>query len=282
MTFYTEFPKDATRMTQKDLIDIAAKNCSICENGFYENNSGAKVDITQARDRALETAITIKKDYTFPKALEMKPSRAGAIEITRETTVGASYRLIVHDKLRTVALNFANAIEPGGGLWRGSRSQEEAICRSSILYSVIETQKDMYRAASRDDVLFTDTMILSPDVPVIRDDAYVFLDEPFNASFITCAAPYALGYDGDPEILRKTIETRIRKIVLCAVEHGYEAIVLGAFGCGAFGNSITDVAQIFRKVLFDEGLRYHFEKVTFAVFGREEENFTEIQSALTE
>ena len=282
MTFYTEFPKDAKRMTKSELIGIAEKNCAVCESGFYENNAGEKVDITQARDRALQTVITIKSDYTFQKGLEMKPSRAGVIEVTRETTIGASHRLIVEDKLRAVALNFANPFEPGGGLWRASLAQEEAICRSSILYDVIKTQEDMYSAASHDDVLFTDTMILSPDVPCIRDDPCVFLDEPFNASFITCAAPYAYDYHGDPEILRQTLETRIRKIVLCGVEHGYEAIILGAFGCGAFGNSIKDVAQIFRKVLFDEGLRYRFAKVTFAVFGRVEENFTEIQRALAE
>lgn len=53
-----------------------------------------------------------------------------------------------------------------------------------------------------------------------------------------------------------------------AVEEGYTRLVLGAWGCGNFGNDPELVAKLFHEVL-----KGHFEEVTMAVFDHSEDQF---------
>ena len=50
-----------------------------------------------------------------------------------------------------------------------------------------------------------------------------------------------------------------------AYRHKYREIVLGAWGCGAFGNSPDMVAECFRLELIDNGFIKYFDKVVFAI-----------------
>jgi uncharacterized protein (TIGR02452 family) len=127
----------------------------------------------------------------------------------------------------------------------------------------------MYENVDREDPIFTDYMTLLRNVPIIRDDQYDFLERPFFASFITCAAPLAVEYwrtETDEQRLYSALEGRVRKIVQCAIVERFTNIVLGAFGCGAFGNTPQDVAAMFRDVLIKENLRSHFRKIVFAIY----------------
>ena len=42
-------------------------------------------------------------------------------------------------------------------------------------------------------------------------------------------------------------------------------LVLGAWGCGVFRNDPTDMANNFRRVLYDEGRRNDFDLIVFAI-----------------
>jgi hypothetical protein len=44
-----------------------------------------------------------------------------------------------------------------------------------------------------------------------------------------------------------------------------QALVLGAFGCGAFKNPPELVSGIFKNILKNEGYKEHFSKIVFAV-----------------
>jgi len=73
---------------------------------------------------------------------------------------------------------------------------------------------------------------------------------------------------------RKTIqETMLRRIriMLCiAAGKGHKNLVLGAWGCGVFGNHPTEVAGYFKTVLVEEEYGRFFEEVCFAVYGNTE------------
>ena len=50
-----------------------------------------------------------------------------------------------------------------------------------------------------------------------------------------------------------------------AVAEKHPAVVLGAFGCGAFGNPPADVARLFAEVLASDEFRGALELVVFAI-----------------
>ena len=58
---------------------------------------------------------------------------------------------------------------------------------------------------------------------------------------------------------------RIRAVLHAAVFSGHPNIVLGAFGCGAFGNPAAPVAVLFREQLQSPEFRGHFQRVVFAI-----------------
>ena len=166
------------------------------------------------------------------------------------------------DGLRPLALNFANGITPGGGFLTGARAQEEVLCRSSALYSTLLGDPMYACHRERDEPDSTDWVIYSPDVPVFRTDGGRELDRPWLLSFITSAAPYApvIGQPESGDLLQK----RIHRVLEVATAYGYEALVLGAWGCGAFGNDTYRTACDFRSALEGE-FAGHFSDVVFAI-----------------
>lgn len=58
---------------------------------------------------------------------------------------------------------------------------------------------------------------------------------------------------------------RIDKLLAIAVVHGYRRLVLGAWGCGVFGNDPDEVANWFARQLTGNVYRGAFDKVYFAV-----------------
>ena len=164
---------------------------------------------------------------------------------------------------RPLALNFANGTETGGGFLRGATAQEEALCRSSGLYATL-VGDPMYEFHRKHELWAeaSDWAILSPNVPVFRDDRGMELDVPWLLSFITCAAPYApsVGHPRSGDMLQK----RIVRVLSIARAYGYTELILGAWGCGAFGNDPRRTASDFRGALEGEfdGM---FGEVVFAI-----------------
>ena len=74
---------------------------------------------------------------------------------------------------------------------------------------------------------------------------------------------------------------KIRTILRIAAHEGRRNLVLGAFGCGAFGNPPTAVAGFFKDVLQEIEFRGRFEVVWFAVIERSgSQNFAIFKDAL--
>jgi uncharacterized protein (TIGR02452 family) len=81
-------------------------------------------------------------------------------------------------------------------------------------------------------------------------------------SFITCAAPYAPGV-GQPES-GDLLQQRIHRVLAIARAYGHQALVLGAWGCGAFRNDTRRTAIDFLQALENE-FRGAFSDIVFAI-----------------
>ncbi|MDE5947051.1 MAG: TIGR02452 family protein, partial [Oscillospiraceae bacterium] len=156
------------------------------------------------------------------------------------------------DYNKIIALNFANANIAGGAYIFGGNAQEESLCRASMLYYTIKSQKKYYWK-NRLHILpdYTDNMIYSKNVPVIRYDSGEVLENPVVCNFITSPAvnrTFAKFIFSDKNIVKK-MTARINKIISLAVSKNPDLIVLGAFGCGVFGNRREVVFKIFENAV---------------------------------
>lgn len=255
----------ASRRRELDIPrDVAAalgrSAVTASRNGFYVIGDTQKVmwrDVVQAacaakRSIAPDVALPPAERPTFPET---------RVQVTNETTLGASRRL-VESGLRPLALNFANGVHPGGGFLNGARAQEETLCRSSALYQTV-IDDPMYEAhRNRPEPDSTDWAIYSPHVPVFRSDDGHELLRPWLLSFVTCAAPYAptIGQPCSGDLLQK----RIDRVLAIARAYEHAALVLGAWGCGAFENDPHRTAADFRHALEDQ-YRGAFSDVVFAI-----------------
>jgi uncharacterized protein (TIGR02452 family) len=96
---------------------------------------------------------------------------------------------------------------------------------------------------------------------VFRDDDGSALDAPWPLSILTCAAPYALAL-GQPRA-GDLLQGRIRRVLSIARAYGYSALVLGAWGCGAFGNDPVRTGRDFKTALGEQAGA--FAEVVFAI-----------------
>lgn len=187
-----------------------------------------------------------------------------------------------------LVMNFANAHNPGGGFRIGANAQEEALCRCSTLYASINSNKasEMYKYNNTHmSRVESDYMLISPKVAVFRNEKYEMLSEPVMMGVVTVPAPnrYGAALLAGKELIKKTFLTRIRIMLAAAAKYGYKNIVLGAWGCGAFGNNPNDVAEYFRQVIIDEDYGRCFDEICFAIYGRENgENITEFRKVFSE
>lgn len=179
----------------------------------------------------------------------------------------------VYKGKKVAVLNFANNRSIGGSPYSAS-AHEEALCRCSTLLPCIQACEESFYIPHRRALLKgeldrfgNDDIIYSPDVVVFKTDTLepelLPVDQWFKVDVITSAAPEAYG-DYDEEKLYWSLKSRINKILDVALENNIEVLILGAYGCCAFGNPPKMVAEIFYGLL----KRYNFEVVEFAVYTR--------------
>jgi uncharacterized protein (TIGR02452 family) len=235
---------------------------SIGELGEYQSASGLKVDIKPILAKAV--AGTVSHPPDVPVTESVNASQDTQIDVTNETTLSASKRLI-EAGYNTVLLNFASATSPGGGFLSGARAQEEYLARSSCLYHCIRSSPMYAFHRANHDPLYTDFAIYSPGVPVIRDDHGELLDNPYTMSMITCAAVNANKVDPSRrDQISGSMWRRILKVLSLGLTYGHDGIVLGAWGCFAFGNDTEEIARLFHRAL-SENFKGSYRRVSFAI-----------------
>lgn len=178
---------------------------------------------------------------------------------------------------KTLVMNFANAIYCGGGFLEGADAQEEALCRASSLYASISSEdaKKMYEYNFMYKNPFdSDYMVVSPNVEVFRD-ATGELIESFLTAVVTIPALNLKGRASKLESYKvhEVMKNRIHNMFAVAFYLGYTNLVLGAWGCGAFGHDAKQVAQYFKEVLEQNQKWKMFSQITFAVMDKSRDQY---------
>jgi uncharacterized protein (TIGR02452 family) len=259
---------------------IAAETMEILAQGKY-----CFGDSEVSIENLLNAAKSGTRLYT-PESLNQvltsiasSPPKKTQFEVVNCTTFAAA-RQLADNNINAVCLNFASAKNPGGGFLSGSQAQEECLARASGLYVCLHQQMTYYevnRACSTS--LYTNHLIYSPLVPVFRDDNDCLLERSYCTSIITSPAVNAGAVRKNQPtsipMIEPTIQQRIRSVLGIARYQKHSSIILGAWGCGVFGNDPVEVAGWMYEALLENPLFVGaFDRVVFAVLDRSENRQT--------
>lgn len=254
----------------------ATETVAILRRGSYVAPSGRTVDITAAVRDSVARTIEHKPEESFPTpAAGLRSTRIGVVNGTSL----ASARDMSARGAVPLVLNFASAKKPGGGFQNGARAQEESLARASTLFACLDGREmyDFHR--QHHDCMYTSWMIWSPDVLVLRDEeTNALLEEPWRCAFLTAPAPNAkVVLEREPsraDEVERVMRSRVERSLAVAAAHGHTHLVLGAWGCGVFGNQPRIVADAYAEQLLRGPYAGVFDEVVFAVLdGSDERRF---------
>jgi hypothetical protein len=227
-------------MSRNNLIHVYEDTKTKCLSGYYGYLKQSKSHLFTGNDPRL---LNIKLEKRFDKT-KIEVLNADVLVVTQSLTDGVN---------KVLTLNLASDHNPGGGVARGAMAQEEELFRRSNYFMFLP--KSLYP-------LEKTNIIYTPNVLIVKDENYRNLKKPFYTSMIAAAAirhpklnPCGL-YDRSLD----------RSIML-------DTLVLGALGCGAFGNPAIEVIELFNECL----KKYNccFKNITFAVYSRKDDNFNQ-------
>jgi len=258
-------------MIKNKAKEIADSTLAIIEAGEYTAPSGSIITTRFKNDDCItKSCLYLDTDVTIEKAFFVKNINP-KISVLSESILETSCRLQLDN---AVALNFANATIPGGGFELGAIAQEETICRSSYLHLTLQRHSNFYdlnkESIINGNYFYLSNMIYSQNVLIFKNDNGDLLENPYYCSFITSPAPMRFAMENfgcaENELndkLNIIFTERIRKLLKIAIKNGHRTIILGAWGCGAFGNDPFMVSNIFYNVLKE--LPY-FDNIVFSIF----------------
>lgn len=239
-------------------------------NHYWENKVQRKekalkhtVEMEKAYSTSIEAAKSATKiygtDFRSDKLFECETE----IVISDSDSVTAIFNN-VSENGKVAVLNFSSYRYPGGMFINGSKAQEECLCHESFLYNVL---KDFvvpfydWNEQHKNKSLYLNRALYTPNVVFLRDSHEVLCD------VITCAAPNKASAQKYANVTHeentKVLRDRVRYVLDVAKHNDVDTLILGAYGCGVFGQNPTEVASIFKEYLTTT--HKCFKKVVFAI-----------------
>ncbi len=277
-----------------DHIAMLNDTLKICKKGYYKlNGKKLKLKLSLAEMKKVRvflpdeiSALADFKDFQHVHVM----GRCGygcenmdSFSLARKRYKDCSYMFTGKDAKEILVLNLANPVNPGGGVRRGAKAQEEDLCRkSSLLLSLESTDASKYYNYNRSlhTYMGSNAIIVTPKVEIFKDENGDLLEDSVIVAVMTCAAPCLTnGMEGlSHQQYEEMVYNRIYGMLRCAAYMGYKNLVLGAFGCGAFGNDAKLVSDLFYKALKEfnfDGMRESdmFRRIDFAVLSRDPEQY---------
>ena len=271
---------------RKDSIHILNDTLSILKQGFYIYE-GKRIPLKLSQPEMREITVYLPE---YVQEICNNAEVESAYHMGRRVIIGCenmdSYSLarkraedaagyLPEDSMPILVLNLANPVHPGGGVRKGATAQEEDLCRkSSLLLSLESHEAASYCGYTKSSTSYlgSDAVMITPQVEIIKDEQGNLLPESVVVSVMTCAAPMIKkGLEGlSNQQYRDLVYNRITGMLKVAAYLGYQVVILGAFGCGAFGNDAKVVSDLFCKALKEfmyggYGLKDFFHRIDFAV-----------------
>lgn len=253
--------------------DIFSETRHICCQGFYLSPDGAKI-VLPPKEEVLKASVFYQEP---PRVDAVATVGASVCDVVNEDCIDVAHKL-VNEGYRPIILNMANRHTPGGGALNGARAQEETLFRRSNL-CVSLYQYDAYHAKllglplgnGRYPMDRNTGGIYSARVTFFRKsghDGDVLVESPFECAVVSVAAINSPELTIDGRLVDWAViatKKKIRTMLRIGLSHRHDAIVLGAFGCGAFRNPPAHMASLFHEVLNETEFAQKFRIVRFAI-----------------
>lgn len=251
------FGRDINIKKANELLDILNKGTYIVGNRrviipeykeatYYKHTElGKLTEVTEQTANVSDLNITIINKSTVDAVI---------YEASKSNSVGV--------------LNFASAMNPGGGFIKGAMAQEEALCQASTLYIQLKDGQ-MYKDNKNTcwgKGYYNNSMNVC-ETYFIKDGKGSLLANPAKAIVVTSAAANLSRIENvNKQEIYDLMYNRMEEIIKMFIRYECKTVILGAFGCGVFKNDPNDIANIWKELLEIYG--GHFNKVVFAIMSR--------------
>ncbi|MBS0634943.1 MAG: TIGR02452 family protein [Verrucomicrobia bacterium] len=263
-------PKTQEELTQEELFDFRKQL-------FFETVEASKKGYFCRGKFITLNPATVTKMQQGTKVLSLdmlKPTKSPKVETTFLVedidTLDLMQRLIKEGH-NPVGLNMANKDHAGGAVEIGAPAQEESLFRRTNYCQALYLKENPHLQAQLPNGYHIPEhgLIYSPDVQIIRTSEKEGSEwcEPCSVSLIAAAA-YDLRPAGDalsPKEVRAGLAKKVCALLRCAKLYNHNAVVLGAWGCGAFENDPQLVAETIKEVLQEKEFKGAFSVVAFPI-----------------
>lgn len=261
------------RPSKQQLIEVYMKTMRAVQKGYYTADDGTEVKLDDDREMQENSRF-----YTHRFTVNDIPGYDDPTEIKVENTDSISAgKELLDEGYNPIVLNFASAKHAGGGVLNGSRAQEESLFRQTnlfrSLYQFTPNAENFGLKQNRRQYPMDRNFggIYTPYAIVFRGSdrqGSPFLKHPFRLSFVSVAAINHPELEDANHIAPKDVVTtlnKMRTIFRIGLVHGHDALVLGAFGCGAFANPPHHIAELFKEVINEKEFKNKYRKIVFAI-----------------
>jgi|694.fasta_scaffold05726_8 uncharacterized protein (TIGR02452 family) len=259
-------------------LAVSKENLNLIKVGFYTYD-GKNFLLTSGKTLNENSQIFPHADREQLEPVEPKYEEQKIFVVQEDAFETAAKYVQTGEKV--AVLSYAGQETPGGGAIEvGSYGFEEDFCYRSDLIGFMKKQFKIQKRFDQNNPSFYpvyDHLIHTPDITLFRrgaDQAYELM-EPVKVGAITCGVPQSMirpklkgvgtgdiSYANEEDA--HAMKTRIQNVLKTAYDMNYDTVILGAYGCGAYGNPPQAVAKICKDVI-DEFFQGAFKNIVFAI-----------------
>lgn len=267
------------RDTHSVRAEVFQCNVRLVEAGTYVSENMKLVGLSNYLN-----PNNISDNIFYDREIQLQPQTTQydtKYEVVEQDCLAFAHQLLQADQTDDLAiLNMASASNPGGEVYGGAGAQEEYLFRCSDYYRFLfqyaisfdcRTYGITPNSLHRYPLDRNFGGIYTHGVTIFRDTevkGYPLIDGPWHTNFIAVAAcnlRHEERGERIPSYLIETTQNKIRTILRIAAANNQTRLVLGALGCGAFGNPPRHIAELFCEILHEDEFRTRFREIYFAI-----------------